>query len=569
MVSISDIRKWNADQLEQARSEVQRELQILTSEGDDFAGAKISEGDWTGKSSASAMAVHDKLVQQGDRHAAGLAAIVKGLAQASDAVRPLPRQINEAEEFGRKYGFEVGENGEVTDTFAGKPLPPDMHPEDREGAKQEITAKLEQVVRTATDIDADLAGVFGKAGAGQYGVGQTGNLTTAAAAGTAAMALTTPDPPAGGTATQNAAWWGTLSKAEQGAVIGATPDKIGNLNGLPAAARSKANMNRIPAMRARLLQQLKNSGSVDEIKNIEAKLKSLDKIKETMHRGNRSLLVLDDTHPRMEAAIGIGDIDGAKNVNVFAPGFTTTVDGSLEGYDANMADLVQKENSINQAVGDDSTNAAVTWIGYQAPQVDEIASSQSVALPQAAQHGGDKLAGFLNGVGAAHETNNAPLHLTALGHSYGSTTTGEALGHNTPVNDSVLFGSPGEGWNKPHVNGGHIYSEEAATDYVPAAGRTSDLFQLPTGHGGPLGPDTYSDPNIQHLSTNIKGSPTGGDPLAPAFGHSEYLHDGTTSQYNIAAVGSGHPDLAMPDTQADRAIRDGSYFIPGLAFGTP
>ncbi|WP_040589762.1 alpha/beta hydrolase [Sciscionella marina] len=568
MVSISDIRKWNADQLEQARSEVQRELQVLTSEGDEFAGTKISEGDWTGKSSASAMAAHDKLLQQGDRHAAGLAAIVKGLAQASDAVRPLPRQINEAEELGRKYGFQVGENGDVTDTFAGKPLPPDIHPEDRERAKQEITAKLEQVVRTATDIDADLAGVFGKAGAGQYGVGQTGNLTTAAAAGTAAMALTTPDPPAGGTAAQNAAWWGTLSKAEQGAAIGATPDKIGNLNGVPAVARSQANMNRIPAMRARLMQRLKNSGSVDEIKSIEAKLKSLDKIKETMHRGNRSLLVLDDTHPRMEAAIGIGDVDGAKNVNVFTPGFTTTVDGSIKGYDSAMADLLQKENYLNRVHGGGS-NAAVTWIGYQAPQADEVASSQSVALPQAAQHGGNKLAGFLSGVGVAHEANNAPLHLTALGHSYGSTTTGEALGHNTPANDAVLFGSPGEGWNKPHVNGGHIYSEQAATDYVPAAGHTSDLFHLPTSPGGPLGPDTYSDPNIQHMSTNIKANPEGGDPLAPAFGHSEYLNNGTTSQYNMAAVGSGHSELVKPETEGDRMLRDASYFTPGFMFGTP
>jgi hypothetical protein len=233
-----------------------------------------------------------------------------------------------------------------------------------------------------------------------------------------------------------------------------------------------------------------------------------------------------------------------------------------------MASLLQKENRLNLLHGGGS-NAAVTWMGYQAPQTDGLLSSQSVAAPKAAQQGGNNLAGFLNGVGAAHTSNNAPLHLTALGHSYGSTTTGEALGHDTPVNDSVLFGSPGEGWKHPHVSGGHIYSEEAAGDYVPAAGHASDAFPVTGGHRGPLGPDTYSDPNVQHLSTNLKENPDGPKPLMPSLGHSEYMNNGTSSQYNIAAVGSGHPELVKPETPGDRTVRDGSYFLPEIALGTP
>lgn len=590
MVGISEIRQWKAETLEAARSKYKKILDMLTSEGDDFAKLKLTDAEWSGEAASHAMQDHTKLVREGDRHAAGVGAIVKGLEQAADAIPPLHRQINEAEELGRKYGFQVGDNGEVTDQFEGQDPPKDMHPEDRARAKKQIQIKLEQVVRTGMQIDRDLANVYSKAGADEYGRGQTGDLSTAAAAGAKEENLGRPFPPKHGSPAQNAAWWASLSKQERNTLIEQDPDKIGNLNGLPAKARSKANMHRLPKMRAKLkrkLDQLKNelqkipggpglnhgpyeskfrqlNGKINEV---DAKIKSLDKVSDTMKQGNRTLLTLDGSNKRMEAAVGIGDVDGADNVSVFTPGFTTTVDGSLEGYDRNMANLVQKENSINQSAGDDRTNAAVTWIGYQAPQTDEVLDSQqSVAGDAAAKRGGENLAGFLNGVGAAH---HGPMHMTALGHSYGSTATGEGLGHKTPVNDAVLFGSPGEGWNKPHVNGGHIYSEEAAGDYVPGAGHTSKLIDAPGKPSGPLGPDTYSDPNIEHLSSSFGQKPDSSGVSHPSIGHSEYLKDNSTSQYNMAAVGSDHQDFVQQETPEEVKMRQGSYAFPWLMFGTP
>ena len=62
-------------------------------------------------------------------------------------------------------------------------------------------------------------------------------------------------------------------------------------------------------------------------------------------------------------------------------------------------------------------------------------------MPNLARAGGEDLAAFYQGVNASRTDDP---HLTALGHSYGSLTTGYALQHDgTGVDDAVLFGSPG------------------------------------------------------------------------------------------------------------------------------
>jgi hypothetical protein len=202
-----------------------------------------------------------------------------------------------------------------------------------------------------------------------------------------------------------------------------------------------------------------------------------------------------------------------------------------------MNDLRVTANDISDRHGGGST-ATVTWIGYQAPQADAsiVDPTQSVASPLAAKAGGDNLARFYNGLGASHESaSGPPLHLTALGHSYGSVTTGFALGHDTPVNDAVLFGSPGQGADQLNVPAGHLYAEHNAGD---------DL--VPSLHGT-LGPSPYDSPdasaNYHQLSTDASTTELGS--LSSAQGHSGYLDTKSTSLYNMAAITTGHPDLAQ------------------------
>src|SRR5437588_8085249 len=72
-----------------------------------------------------------------------------------------------------------------------------------------------------------------------------------------------------------------------------------------------------------------------------AKLASLDTIRATMALGNRQLLTLDTSGRRVQAAVAVGNVDTAEHVAVFTPGFTSTVDGSLKGYDQGMQDLLK------------------------------------------------------------------------------------------------------------------------------------------------------------------------------------------------------------------------------------
>jgi alpha-beta hydrolase superfamily lysophospholipase len=113
----------------------------------------------------------------------------------------------------------------------------------------------------------------------------------------------------------------------------------------------------------------------------------------------------------------------------------------------------------------------VTWLGYEAPQTADVLNpDKSVGSDNLAKIGAQKLDGFFNGVGAAHEVSGKPLHLTALGHSYGSLTTGLALQQDTPVKDAVVFGSPGldiQQRGDLKVPQGHMFSEWSDKDPVP------------------------------------------------------------------------------------------------------
>lgn len=145
-------------------------------------------------------------------------------------------------------------------------------------------------------------------------------------------------------------------------------------------------------------------------------------------------------------------------------------------------------------------------------------------------------------------------HLTALGHSYGSLTTGIALNSHTGVDDAVFFGSPGISdtpagqqlgeaeIRRMQLPEGHAYNLEADGDVVADIGSLSH---------GRYGTDPSEMAGMNQLETGAAVTPDG-RPLAGSTGHSEYtktMPDGTTdstSKYNIAAVVSGHAELAIP-----------------------
>ena len=371
-----------------------------------------------------------------------------------------------------------------------------------------------------------------------------------------------PPPQASTAAGDNARWWAQLTEVERGSVLAAHPEWLGNRDGIPFDVRDTANRASLATIRADLEDQRHElqsgrddavadwlrvgdlyrdlqrdwggaetwlSGDPTALVEIEDKLASLDAVERTAALPDRQLVELDASRDRMEAAIAVGDMQTADHVAVFTPGLTSTVQGSLEGYDAEMSTLREKAISDLAREGRAGESVAtVTWIGYQAPQLDGsvvFGGDRSVTSNAMARDGGIQLAAFNDGIVAARQGDDP--HLTNLGHSYGSTTTSSALQRTESVDDAVLFGSPGpdSGWrdwwsgSTPDHNLGqeNIYVLENDWDVV------ADLEYF--GRDPSRDPDSYT-----HLSTQ---SSTWGTATS---GHSSYLHDRTTSQHNIAQV---------------------------------
>ncbi|GAY13292.1 alpha/beta hydrolase [Mycobacterium sp. shizuoka-1] len=289
----------------------------------------------------------------------------------------------------------------------------------------------------------------------------------------------------------------------------------------------------------------------------------------------RKLMLLDtDSGRQARAAVAIGDPDNAAHVSVTAPGLNTTVHGAIGGM-ADEAERVRSE-ALSQlvAAGRGSEGVStIAWIGYDPPQVpgtDEIGASLSggyeVSHDDVARAGAQDLSRFYDGISAAH---HGPLDLTAIGHSYGSLTTGLALQEpgNHGVDNALFYGSPGIEASTPQQLGlqpGHVFAMETPDDPIqwvydgPKIAHGVAPFLPPpfnylaeSGLGaadatgaGDFGPNPATNPNFTRLETGTATVPDGRT-LAAASGHSDYPRwDSTHNQlyttgYNIAAVIAG------------------------------
>ena len=293
------------------------------------------------------------------------------------------------------------------------------------------------------------------------------------------------------------------------------------------------------------------------------------------NKPDRKLLLLDTESGRQaRAAIAVGDPDTADHVSVTAPGLNTTVHGAIAGM-ADEAQHVRQEaqTQLDFAKRSNETVAAIAWIGYDPPQVpgfDNIGGSLSgaweVGHDDVAKAGAQNLARFYDGLNAAH---SGPMDLTAIGHSYGSLTTGLAL--QVPgdhgVSNAIFYGSPGIEATTPQQLGlqsGHVFTMETPDDpiqkvydlppvahavapFLPPGLREvamATLGGLDLSGAGQFGPNPATNPNFTHLATGQTTVPDGRT-FGAASGHSDYPRwDSSHNQlyttgYNIAAVVAG------------------------------
>jgi hypothetical protein len=346
-----------------------------------------------------------------------------------------------------------------------------------------------------------------------------------------------------------ARWWAGLDPASRALLERDRPALVGGLDGLPAAARDRANRTVLlaaeqqasaqeAALRARLARTWNPVELVSigvEHREVRARLARLAAVAAAVDRPGRTLLDLEvdpDGLPGqgVRAAVARGDVDTARDVAVFTPGFTTGVD-ELPGR------LVELD-ALADAAGPGT--AAVAWYGYDAPQAGEVADpDRSVLGHAAADEGGRRLGSFLGGLDAARPDGGA--HLTAVGHSYGSVVTAAALGTDggAGVDDVVHLGSPGIGAG-PGRPPGHAWVVEAPGD--------------PVADTAWFGPDPNRLPGVTGLSAREVALPDG-RVLAESRGHGAYLTPGTTSAANVADVVGGHPQDAVLDRGIDAGDR--------------
>lgn len=249
------------------------------------------------------------------------------------------------------------------------------------------------------------------------------------------------------------AWWARLSAAERQALITEHPRLVGNAAGLPSEARDEANRAAVESD-IDYLEQREGDGQLSRAE--KRVLENAHHVRDALenHRDDRDLatgrelahlLVYKPGEHGGDGAVAIsfGDPDTADHVSVNVPGLTSEASSTVGNVDKTWA---LHQAAVAEGNG---TVASVYWLDYDAPSgnplnpLDPLGQLDfgSVALTDKADVGGERFSDFIDGLRASDRGD--PAHLTAIGHSYGSTTVGHALQDGLDVDDAVLIGSPG------------------------------------------------------------------------------------------------------------------------------
>lgn len=382
-------------------------------------------------------------------------------------------------------------------------------------------------------------------------------------------------PSPGTTAEEVNSWWKTLGPEQQSRLIAGHPPELGNLNGVPVAARSSVNKAVMNDDLRRLEDVARQNGaSVNDVLADPGKY-GLTAVAVTRYTNawrtqqglKASEATFDErTHPDVfllkyqpegfggggAAAIAVGDPDTAAHTAVLVNGAGACVrDGTLAKTEG-----VRLYRESARADGGGRT-AVVTWVGYDAP---DNWYDTGLREPDMARTGARTLVADVNALAVTHE--GGPTHMTVIGHSYGSTVVSDAAVYGMRANDAVLVGSPGTDLAHSAADfhllpGGHLYVGAASGDAVTwSPGRVTGPGLVGLNFGG-LGDDPAVD---GYGSTRFKAE-VPGNTVNPLYDHSHYFDDGSESLFSIADVVSGHGDSLQRDGMT--APHRGEYGMGG------
>nr|WP_202484738.1 alpha/beta hydrolase [Streptomyces sp. SID8359] len=339
-------------------------------------------------------------------------------------------------------------------------------PNPNAGPAQDIADRVARAVRTAADADWRYARIL-RALKAESGLG-VGTATWTDAAGDAAAVREAAygylerDIPTDASPAERKAWWAGLTEGRREDYLAVYPDLIGNLDGIPALVRDAANRDNLQL----LMGELAGRDDADAVTKLAA-LREIDRqLRAVPKPGEPPMYLLGiGGEGNGRAIISYGNPDTSRNVAAYVPGLNTSLDEEFAKGDLGRArDLAIASNRY----GD--TTAAITWLGYDAPQSPDGLGSLAVAGGGRAEEGGRSFSGFMGGLAATNE--HADPHMTAIGHSYGSRTVGAATqreGGIPGVDDIVFVGSPGVGVDSADdlgVGRDHVFVGAASNDIV-------------------------------------------------------------------------------------------------------
>ncbi|QIB43213.1 alpha/beta hydrolase [Streptomyces aureoverticillatus] len=379
-------------------------------------------------------------------------------------------------------GTVVGNNGMLTPGNNGLYAPDDngryvpgtgpggpvlSSPNPHRAQAQDIADRIAHAMREAQDIDARYSQALHKLKA-EPGLSVGASTWADAAKDAEAMREAAydyvgKDIPRDKSPAERKEWWDALTKEQREEYLAVYPDVIGNLDGIPATVRDEANRENLQLIIGKLEGQDddKSRTMLDGLKSIDRQLKNQDPNSPPM----LLLGIGDDSNGR--AIVSYGNPDSAKNVSAYVPGLGTALDSSFAKNDLKRA----KDTAIGSQQFD-SSSASIVWLGYDAPQMpaSEYLDNLDVMSKDDAKAGAAAYNDFMAGISATNKHDDP--HVTAIGHSYGSLTVGQAAQHDGGIpgaDDIVLVGSPGTGADRAedlNVGKDHVFVGASDNDPV-------------------------------------------------------------------------------------------------------
>jgi hypothetical protein len=539
-LTIEDVQRWSPG----AVREVGDAARTRARTSIDTANELPKFPDWTGPGSQEAKQALEKTRQALMRDADAALAAARSADAAAVNVQIVKDNLQQVLNMARDCGMVVDPvAGTVRPALPSTALPNDWH------NAQVLQEAIQRVLAQANTVDQQLAAAMDRADD---------------VVDVPPEARPIPLPPPDASTEDVKQWWKSLSQKDRERLIVEHPAELGNLNGIPAAARDTINqqvhaddLNRISNTATQhgvsKEQVLANPGfyglSADDV----TRYNNAIKVQQGMNHQRG-----DDPDPSRQrpvmlwrydpladggqgrAAIAIGNPDYADNTTVIVPGTSSSVEGGWlsDGHNDAM-NLWDQANAADP----NRTHAVISWMGYDAP---DGFSDTRVANPDLARAGGTVLAADVNGLWSTHQ--DPQQHVTVIGHSYGSTTVADAFaGSGMHANDAVLIGCPGTDLARSaadfHLAGGNLYVGSASTDPVSYIGTAPEYLHdylnrelhYPVGLNAGLGLDPAGD---QFGSIRFDAEVAGRDGIN-TNDHSHYYDMGSESLRAMTYVATG------------------------------